>query len=158
MNIKNHYKAKGFTLTEVIITMILVIILSLVAMPLYKGRYSNYAKIAEGYALLGTIREAQFNYYNEYGYFLRQNNSFGSGSEESSQVSTIYDPVLGISASNNRYFTSFKYATWSSGDTHFKVGFYAVVFSAKAGTIEQTFNITKRFSPVVRNASTDLSI
>ncbi|MBQ3834057.1 MAG: hypothetical protein II816_00860 [Elusimicrobia bacterium] len=151
-------KIKGFTLTEVIITMILVITLALISMPLYKGRYSNKAKMAEGYALLGAIKDAQFNYYNEYGYFLSAYNSFAVNPQGITEKYTVIDPVLGINATNNRYFTKFNY----DSDHNFNVGQWRYqilirIYSQKAGTITQLINLTQRNAPVLINGSTDLS-
>ena len=150
-------KIKGFTLTEIIITMILIIILSLISLPIYRGRYSNYSKLAEGYALLGAIRDAQINYYNEYGYFL---NSTAWG-HISTSAWTSYDPVLNINATNNRYFSWFNAydSIYSRGNSKDGLGSLILeVRSTKAGTIQQVFNLYERRVPNVINGSTDLSI
>ena len=60
---------KGFTLIEIVITIAIIVILSLMSAPMYTG-YSKKTKMAEGYSLLAQIRETQINYYNEYGSFL----------------------------------------------------------------------------------------
>ena len=156
MKIKNM-KKRGFTLTEVVITMILVITLALISLPLYRGRFSNKAKLAEGYALLGAIKDAQFDYYNEYGYFLGHNAALKVA--WGSDAKTCNHPVLGINAINNRYFTLFN-AHNPNGVNHdgeYAYQFRAAVYSAKAGTITQLFDITKRYDPVVTNMNTDLS-
>lgn len=146
---------KGFTLTELIITMMLIVILSLIAMPLYKGNFSNQAKIAEGYALLGTIRDAQFNYYNEYGNFLVQSESYGNNNG----VSTFYDPVLGINAANNKYFTLFKYYSRKNGSSDDYHKYFSVsVYSDKAGTINRQFAMYGHYEAEVFNGNTNLSI
>ena len=59
----------GFTLVELVITIAIVIILSVVSVPLYRG-YVDKAKLSEGYALLGQILSAQKAYFSEYGNFL----------------------------------------------------------------------------------------
>ena len=156
-------KIKGFTLTEVIITMVLVILLSLISMPIYRGRYSNNAKLAEGYALLGTIREAQMSYYNEYGYFLCANESFapGAGGAGGTYISSSYtclDPVLGISAVNNKYFTSFNYDSGATISQQWRYQIHLRVRSAKAGTIMQLFNLTERHDITVIGGNTNLNI
>ncbi|MBQ3835183.1 MAG: prepilin-type N-terminal cleavage/methylation domain-containing protein [Elusimicrobia bacterium] len=151
-------RIKGFTLTEVIITMILVITLALISMPLYKGRYSNKAKIAEGYALLGVIKDAQFAYYNEYGYFFTSYNSFASGIWQCHNVLTYSDPVLGINAVNNKYFSLFNYDVSDPGYNFWKTKFLVKVYSNKVGTITQLISTTERSNPVLINGSTDLSI
>ena len=86
-------KLKGFTLVELVITIAIVIILSVVSVPIYRG-YVDKAKWSEAYALLGTITSAQKAYYSEYGNFLQA-------------IWTCNDVVLGIDARGNKYFTYF---------------------------------------------------
>ncbi len=90
-------KLSGFTLVELVITIAIVIILSVVSVPIYQS-YTRKAKMAEGYALLGMILSAQKSYYSEYGNFF-----------DSIKVInwTCNDPVLGIDARGNKYFTWF---------------------------------------------------
>ena len=151
-------KIKGFTLTEVIITMVLIITLSIVSMPLYRGRFSNQAKIAEGYALLGSIRDAQVSYYNEYGYFFSAFNSFAPGNNQPQSIYTYNDPVLKINAINNRYFSLFNYddSFFSYGNWRYRICIR--VFSSKVGSITQLFSTDTRSNPIVNGGSTDLSI
>ena len=152
---------KGFTLTEVIITMMLIIILSLIAMPIYRGKHSNYAKLAEGYALLGTIKDAQINYYNEYGNFLHHDHSYARNSGGSNKYTSV-DPVLGINALNNQYFTWFTYTgTDGMGDGTVHQRYYyrfIVTLESKVGTIWQQYNLTQRFGINVRNVNTKLYV
>ncbi len=103
-------KKKGFTLVELVITIAIVLILSVVSVPIYRG-YINKAKWAEAYALSGTILSAQKAYYSEYGMFLDDNFVLGG------MVFTCYDPVLNIDARGNKYFTWFD-ACWI-GDTEY---------------------------------------
>ncbi|MBQ3834701.1 MAG: prepilin-type N-terminal cleavage/methylation domain-containing protein [Elusimicrobia bacterium] len=88
-------KQKGFSLIELVITIMIIIILSLISGPIYRS-YSLKAKEAEGYALMGTLRSAQENYYRQYRQFY-YNSSL-----------TCNNEVLGIDARHNKYFTSFK--------------------------------------------------
>lgn len=144
--------------------MVLVITLSLVSMPLYKGRYSNNAKLAEGYALLGAIKDAQINYYNEYGYFYAR-----SGAHGGQEYWTVVEPGLGINALNNRYFTWFNacydvsdwYISTNPADQYnmYRRRFYAAVRSSKVGTIRLLYDVSMKSSgPEVISGSTDLSI
>ena len=94
-------RSRGFTLVELVITIAIVIILSVISVPIYRG-YVDKAKWSEGYALCGLILSAQKAYYSEYGNFLRQAQSVGE---------TCYEPILGIDARGNKYFTCF-YACW----------------------------------------------
>ncbi|MBQ3834826.1 MAG: prepilin-type N-terminal cleavage/methylation domain-containing protein [Elusimicrobia bacterium] len=142
-------KIKGFTLMEVIITMIIVITLSLISWPIYRGRHREYTMLAEGYALLGAIKEAQINYYNEYGNFLCATNSFGSSSGYACNDYTAADPVLGINVMNNRYFSWFNYDTYYSWVGKWKYEICIRVLSKDVGTITQLFNLTERSEPTV---------
>ncbi|MBQ3834173.1 MAG: hypothetical protein II816_01470 [Elusimicrobia bacterium] len=87
-------KQFGFSLVELVVTIMIIITLSLISGPIYKS-YSLKAKQAEGYALLGTIRAAEDNYYREWREF------FKGGTE------TCNDVVLGIDARHNKYYTKF---------------------------------------------------
>ena len=96
-------KNKGFTLVELVITIAIVIILSVVSVPIYRG-YVNKAKMAEGYALLGTLLSAQKAYFSEYGNFFDD----GSGTPKAdTSYYTCNEPILGIDARGNKYFTWF---------------------------------------------------
>ena len=142
-------KTFGFTLVEMIVTLVIIITLSLLSFPLYEGRSHKTSMLAEGYALLGTIVDAQVSYYNEYGHFLPH---FNTGSYWGNSAFTYFDPILGVNAINNRYFTSFNpygNAVESSGLNAYKYHFTAIVRSPKAGTISLEYNKTQRFEPVV---------
>ena len=91
-------KLKGFTLVELVITIAIVIILSVISVPIYRG-YIDKAKLSEAYALLGTLLSASKAYYSEYGNFPLYH---GAGNGWTSS-----DPVLGVDARSNKYFTFF---------------------------------------------------
>ena len=140
-------KVFGFTLVEMVVTLMIIITLSLLSFPLYKGRTNEQSKLAEGYALLGTIVSAQVAYYNEYGYFYAgekaSNGWYG-------YVSTNNDPVLGINSVNNRYFEKFMYVADGFGSQgKIKEHITGIVYGGEAGTIALEYNVTKRFEPVV---------
>ena len=145
---------KGFTMVELVVTLLIIITLSLLSFPLYEGRNTDKSKLAEGYALLGTIINAQIAYYNEYGNFLTSKESGYSWTSNASANFTNNDPVLGINATNNRYFTYFNpfgLAVNVNGDGHghFKYHFKGIVKSAKAGTVSLEYNLTQKFEPEV---------
>lgn len=151
---KNSKKV-GFTLVEMIVTLMIIITLSLLSFPLYKGRNHTTSKLAEGYALLGTVIDAQVGYYNEYGYFLSHNRLRQAGITSAVRGSDTYtcnDPILGINALNNRYFTWFNaygnYQSQSDGGAYM-YHFTAIVASANAGIISLEYNLTQRFEPKV---------
>lgn len=92
----------GFTLIELVITIALIVVLSMVSTPLYKN-YTKNSKRSEGYLLLGAIRDAQMQYLSEYRCFL-------SGDKSSIGKTDTYsckEDVLGIDARGNKYFTWF---------------------------------------------------
>ena len=88
-------RAKGFTLVELVIVIVIVGILSIVAVPIYRG-YTRKAMASEGKALLGTIQTSQKVYYAEYAQFYKNTST------------TALNTVLDIDARPNKYFTSFK--------------------------------------------------
>ncbi len=92
-----HDRQCGFTLVELVIVIAIVIILSVISVPIYRN-YVDKAKYSEAYALLGTIFSAQKNYFSEFGTFLVDGKNSGE---------TCYEPVLGIDARGNKYFTKF---------------------------------------------------
>ena len=100
-------KQKGFTLVELVITIAIVIILSVVSVPIYKG-YTDKAKMSEGYALLGMILSAQKTYFSEHGNFLVDDHSSGGNAQY-----TCNDEVLGVDVRGNKYFTNFNVCPWT---------------------------------------------
>ncbi|MBQ3834975.1 MAG: prepilin-type N-terminal cleavage/methylation domain-containing protein [Elusimicrobia bacterium] len=144
-------RMKGFTLIELVITLIIVITLSLISWPIYRGRHREYSMLAEGYALLGSIKEAQINYYNEYGMFMNGGHINGGSALG---AYTANDPVLRINAMNNTYFSWFNpYGTHAYYyDDRWKYMFTAIVCSKNAGTISLIYNLTERNEPVVSGA------
>ncbi|MBQ3834886.1 MAG: prepilin-type N-terminal cleavage/methylation domain-containing protein [Elusimicrobia bacterium] len=114
-------RTKAFTLVEMVITIAIIIVLSSISVPIYKS-YTEKAALAEGYALLGTIRSSQENYYAEYGCFLENKQSSIGGVNGS----TCYDSVLNINARTNRYFTVFVLSSWDQGGP-------SEIFSANKG-------------------------
>ena len=95
-------KTKGFTLVELVIVIIIVGILSIVAVPIYRG-YTRKAMASEGKALLGTIQTSEKVYFAEYASFRAASGNF--------------DSVLDVDARSNKYFTSFSITTAGSGAT-----------------------------------------
>ncbi|MBO7432068.1 MAG: prepilin-type N-terminal cleavage/methylation domain-containing protein [Elusimicrobia bacterium] len=97
-------KTKGFTLVELVIVIVIVGILSVVAVPIYRG-YTRKAMATEGKALLGTIQTSEKVYFAEYAAF-------------QSVTLTSFNSELDVDARANKYFTSFVVsANTSTGDT-----------------------------------------
>ena len=94
-------RAKGFTLVELVIVIVIVGILSIVAVPIYRG-YTRKAMASEGKALLGTIQTAEKVYFAEYAIFKNVS-------------TTSIDTELDVDARSNKYFTSFTIATSGNG-------------------------------------------
>lgn len=95
-------KAKGFTLVELVIVIVIVGILSIVAVPIYRG-YTRKAMATEGKSLLGTIQTAQKVYFAEYAMF-----------KNAGTVKGI-DTELDVDARSNKYFTAFTISATGSG-------------------------------------------
>ncbi|WP_372518529.1 type IV pilin protein [Candidatus Ruminimicrobiellum ovillum] len=93
-------KIKGFTLPEVVITIAIVGILALAAVPVYRG-YVRKSMATEGKALLAEINAAEQVYYSRNGHFYATSNANGEGNTT----------VLGIDARSNKYFTAYKITT-----------------------------------------------
>ena len=101
MKISKIKKKKGFTLMELVTAIAIVVILTVISAPIYNS-YALKGKQVEGYALIGTIRSAQDNYFNEYNNYLR-----ASDSTAGSAKYTNNDTLLGINAKVNSYYTWF---------------------------------------------------
>ena len=91
---------KGFTLVELVIVIVIVGILSVVAVPVYKG-YTKKAMATEGKALLGAINTSQKVYFAEWANFAT---SAQSGS-------------LDVDARTNKYFTTYTISGTATGFT-----------------------------------------
>ncbi len=102
---------KGFTLVELIIVIVIVGILSIVAVPVYKG-YTKKAMGTEAKTLLGSIATAEKVYFAEYSHF--------RAVEE-----TGFDKELDVDARSNKYFTA--YTVDVQDGTEDETAFYATV-------------------------------
>jgi len=88
-------KKKGFTLVELIIVIVIVGILTVIAVPIYRG-YTQKAKWSEGKALAAAILTGQKVYYAEKGTWY----------EITAWVE--YDDVIATNAMENKYFRKYK--------------------------------------------------
>ena len=113
--------AQGFTLVELVITIAIVIVLSVVSVPIYRN-YVDKAKMSEGYALLGTILSAQKAYYSEHGNF------YGPVGWVS------YDSFFGVDARGNKYFSYFGFGNRGNK------GCYVNIFVRKPIELQETSN------------------
>ena len=119
LKIKQKSNRSGFTLVELVIVIAIVIILSVISVPIYRG-YVDKAKYSEAYALLGNILSAQKAYYSQYGNFLNREQSSTVGK----RAYTTKEDVLGIDGRGNKYFTWFT-VNDSWGDSREKYFFEA---------------------------------
>jgi prepilin-type N-terminal cleavage/methylation domain-containing protein len=95
---KNMKKSKGFTLVELIIVIVIVGILSIVAVPIYRG-YTKKAIATEAKALLGSIVTSEKVYYAEFGEYF------------AIATATGYVKELDVDARSNKYFNDYKVTT-----------------------------------------------
>ncbi len=88
----------GFTITELIIALVIVGILSLISIPAYRG-YVKKGMVSEAKALLGEIDAAQQIYYS-------RNGKYYSGT-----AGQTYGSSFGVDARKNKYFTLYNITT-----------------------------------------------
>lgn len=91
---------KGFTLVELVIVIIIVGILSVVAVPIYRG-YTVRAMASEGKALMGSINAAEAVYYTQWGCYAKVT------------TETAFTKWLGLDVRANKYFKKYKITTGS---------------------------------------------
>ena len=110
----NSFKKTGFTLVELIITVIIVGILSIVSVNAYKVLVMK-AVASEGVALMGAIARAERLYYGEHGRFYGCGLAAGDegrNDDISNNWTNSYFPALGgIDARSNKYFKSVSFHT-----------------------------------------------
>ncbi len=87
-------KMRGFTLIELVVVMVIIGILSVIAVPLYRG-FTQRAMTAEGKALVGSIATSEKVYLAEHGVYW----AVDSGSN--------YDDVIDIDSRANTYFRTY---------------------------------------------------
>ena len=84
-------KREGFTLIELIVTVIIIGILAAIATPFYTGMQTK-AQMTELYATVGTLRTAENTFYIEHGFYAAGE----AGSCPTQYQDTGYDAVAGI--------------------------------------------------------------
>jgi type IV pilus assembly protein PilE len=112
---------KGFSLTDLVVTLVVVAIIAIIAVPIYRG-YVKRGIATEGNSLLGEINAAQQIYYTRHGQYF-------DGTEGQN-----YSRALGISVEKAKYFKS--WTVHSSGDTFTAItradGGYAMTLTGSA--------------------------
>jgi len=122
-------KSKGFTLVELIIVIVIVGILSIVAVPIYRG-YTKKAIATEAKALLGSIATAQRVYYAEFGNYYAVPSS------------TTYDQILDIDARSNKYFDAYRVDTGVTGTGLTATNSFISTVLGKVGSPAEFITIT----------------
>ena len=97
------FNNKGFTIAELLIVVLIIVVLALVAFPVYRG-YSQRALESEGRKLLVEIQNAENKYYAKFGEYYD-----GKG------IVKEFDEELGIDARDNKNFKNFKTTADNSG-------------------------------------------
>jgi prepilin-type N-terminal cleavage/methylation domain-containing protein len=105
---KQKRKIRGFTLIELVVVLVIIGILSVIAVPMYRG-YVRRAMAAEGRALVGSIAAAERVYFAEHGSFIE----IPAATTNTANVDLDGDGINGnegisINSGSNTYFQSFE--------------------------------------------------
>jgi len=106
----------GFSLTEMVVTVVIVSILALASVPVYRG-FVKRGIANEGASLLGEINSAQQIYYARHGEYFAGTNS----------------NVLGVGIERTKYFTTWTTQTGGNGQS-----FTATVYSTEGINLSLT--------------------
>jgi prepilin-type N-terminal cleavage/methylation domain-containing protein len=124
----------GFTLTEVIIVIIIVGILSLISVPVYREHVKKSVAV-EGQALLSEIMAAQEIY--------QARNKAWFGATSFSVVTSSYVSEIGIDARRNKYFNSFSWQAFDVADDSLKS--FEIVTKGITGTKAEGVTLTLHY-------------
>lgn len=126
---------QAFSLTELVITLVIVAILAIVAIPIYRG-YVKKGIATEGKSLLGEVNAAQQIYYARHGKYFA-----GSAGQQ-------FSGSLGVNSSRNKYFTSYDIQTSADGQS-----FTAYTNSAEGHTMNLSGSATQTTASEVNDVS-----
>jgi prepilin-type N-terminal cleavage/methylation domain-containing protein len=121
---------KGFTLIELIITVVIVAVLAMVSLPIYR-RYVRQATATEGKALLGEIAAAQEIFFSRYGQYYA-----GTSGVD-------FATAVGVDPRRNKFFRGFNVSVADGGES------YTVTTSNEDGDIELTMDGSRTAAPVI---------
>jgi prepilin-type N-terminal cleavage/methylation domain-containing protein len=107
-------KSSGFTLTEVIIVIVIIGILSIIAVPIYRDHVKKSVAV-EGQALLSEIMAAQEIH------FARTKSWFNAAT--GTVVTSSFVSDIGIDARRNKYFNTFSWTAHDNGGNDEQVSF-----------------------------------
>ncbi|MDR1194909.1 MAG: prepilin-type N-terminal cleavage/methylation domain-containing protein [Endomicrobium sp.] len=130
-------KISGFTLTEVIIVIVIVGILSLISVPIYRDHVQKSVAV-EGQALLSEIMATQ-EIYNA------RNKVWYSASTTDAVTSASFVPEIGIDARRNKYFNHFSWRSieaTNDDDVSFSITTEGIT-GTKADGVSLTLNYYK---------------
>ena len=111
-------KKNGFTLMELVITLVAAGILAMIAVPAYKG-YVNKGLDTEGKALLNEIDSAQQIYYSRHGHYYA-----GTANQQ-------HGASFGVDTRRNKYFTSYSIVSDESGHYTAKANYKTKIITMK---------------------------
>ena len=112
-------RCKGFTLIELVVVLVIIGILSVIAVPMYRG-YIRRAMAAEGRALMGTLATGQRIYYAQHSMW----QTIGA-TQECGSIDYDGDGAAGdidIDARMNTYFNTFEAAAAAGAVTMMTTG------------------------------------
>jgi prepilin-type N-terminal cleavage/methylation domain-containing protein len=112
-------RCKGFTLIELVVVLVIIGILSVIAVPMYRG-YIRRAMASEGRALVGTIATGERVYYAQHSEFAEIGQTSESGSIDIDGDTNPGD--IDVDARMNTYFRSFQVSTLAGSFTAMTTG------------------------------------
>ena len=107
-------RCKGFTLIELVVVLVIIGILSVIAVPMYRG-YIRRAMASEGRALVGTIATGERVYYAQHSSFAPIGATNSSGSMDLDGDTNPGD--IDVDARMNTYFRLFQVTTLAGSFT-----------------------------------------
>ena len=105
-------RCKGFTLIELVVVLVIIGILSVIAVPMYRG-YIRRAMASEGRALVGTLATGERVYYAQHSNFVAIGATSECGSSDLDMDGNPGD--IDVDAQMNTYFRTFEVTLIGAG-------------------------------------------